>query len=231
MRGLHRSDHAQPGEAWDVLQRHHLRVLHTPAMIIALVPAQHLFVGVQHDAVAAVTDGVGGHLHLATVGLAHCRLEFFRRGHQQSAVVRVVAVVSQHRRATAAKRAIHEQLHAVHLQPATGVGVETALAQVVERALVAVGIGIDAQRQLALVGQPLHQRQVLPRHAHVVHAGQAIAHRRLQRGQQALLAGCILHRRDMRADQHGSAIDQHTGRLTSGIAHDAPTFRLPVTTQ
>ena len=65
----------------------------------------------------------------------------------------------------------------------------------------AIGIGVDAQRQFALVSQTLHQRQILARHAHVMHTGQTIADRRLQCCLQALFAGGIVQCRNLPIDQ------------------------------
>src|SRR5690606_37267883 len=137
------------------------------------IAAEHVGVGIEHGAVAAVTDGVGGYLHPALAGTADDGLVGLGLPRQQAVVAGVVAVLLLQRRAAAAQRAIREQLDAVHPQPAAFVGVQAVVAQVGEGIAVAAGVGGDAQRQPALVGKAAHQRQVRARDAHVVHAGQA----------------------------------------------------------
>ncbi len=145
--------------------------------------------------------------------------------------MRVIAVIGQQRRTTTTQRAIHEQFDAAHFQPATGVLVGPVRAQIGQRLAVAIGIGVDAQWQPPGIGEAAHQGQIGARYAHVVHAGQALADRFIQRAGQHLLAGGLARRRDRGLHQRHRFIDKHPARLALGIARDASTRRLPVALQ
>ena len=230
MRGLHRGDHAQCGESRKFLWRHHLRMFDAPAMIGLRRIAQHARIGIHHQPVAAVADGVRRHLHAAAARLAHGRLQRRRFGHQQATVAGIVAVVLQQGGAPAAQRAVGIQLHAPHLQAAAGMAVQPAGTQVRQRRVVAIGIGVDAQGQPPLVGELLHQCQVLARYAHVVHAGESVAHGSLGGLLQRLPAVSGIGRRHHRMDERHGRIDEHAGRAAARSL-DTAAIRLPLAVQ
>ena len=77
-------------------------MLDAPAMVAARIRAQGVGIGIQRQAIAAVADRVGRHLHAATLRLRAGIGQLLRGHHQQATIAMVVAVVLQHRRATAA---------------------------------------------------------------------------------------------------------------------------------
>ena len=228
MGGLHRGNHLERRETRQVVAVHHLGVFDAPAVVGVRLRAQHRVVGVEHDAVAAVADGVAGRLDAAAVGLGHARRIRGRLGHQQAAVAGFVAVVLDERGAAAAQRTVHVELHAAHGQPARGMFVGAHRAQRVQGRGITVGVGADAQRQLAGVGETTHQAQVGQGHTHVVHAGQAIRHRGGERALQCFGAQGVVGLRHDGIDQRGGGVDEHAGRLAGFVAQDAATVRLPV---
>ena len=216
-------------EARNVLGSDDLRVFDTPAVVGGGgFVTEHLGIRVKHDAVAAVADGVRADLQAAAAGLAHQPLELVGRGHQQAAVAVLVAVVLDQRRAAAAERTVGIELERAHVETAAGVVVGAVLAQPGERVGIAVGHRVDAQRQVALVGQALEGAQLLQRHAGVVHAGQAARDRVLRgRGEHAL-GGGVVERRHLALDQADGTVHEDAGRLALGVADDLPALGLPV---
>src|SRR3546814_7111947 len=89
------------------------------------------------------------------LGLAHDAFIGRRIGDQQAAVAGLVAVVGQQRSAAAAERTIDVQFDAAHFQASAGMAIDAVRAQVRQRLAVAVGVGVDAQGQLAGIGEAL----------------------------------------------------------------------------
>src|SRR5690606_41929589 len=129
-----------------------------------------------------------------------------------------------------AQRAVGADLRPAHLHAATGMFVGTLRAQVGRRVTVAVGVGVDAQRQLARIGEALVQRQVFARNAHVVHAGQAVAGGGGERAFQRLGEPGVVRPWHLRPYQIHRLVDEHAGRLAVG-AQDAAAIGLPVAGQ
>ncbi len=170
---------------------------------------------------------MGRHLHVASACLAHRGLVARRIGDQQAAIAVIIAVFLQHGRTPAAQRTVDVQLHSTHFQTSAGVAVESVGAQIRQRVSVTVGIGVHPQREAALIGEALEQGQILARHAHVVHASQAMPHRRIERLGGRLLAGRVIGGRNHRVHQSHRAIDEYAVRLAAG-ALDAAAIRLPI---
>ena len=63
-------------------------------------------IGVEDVAVRTVADRVGRHLHAAIARFDHRSFERGRLRHEQATLAWLVMVVGQHRRATAAQRAV-----------------------------------------------------------------------------------------------------------------------------
>ena len=227
VRGLHRGHQLQAGKARDVARRDHLRMLDAPAMVARGLVAQHARVGVEHDAVAAVADGMRRHLQSAVPRAAHGGLEAGLVLHQQAAIAGIVAVVLDQRGAAAAQRAVDHQLDAAHVQAPGRMPVRTVAAHRLDRVRAAAGIGLHAHAERATVGEALHQREAVVAGAHVVHAGQAEAGHVLQRAREGLFLPGRVRLRRGRVDQVRGHVDEHARGLAV-LAHHQATVGLPV---
>ena len=103
-------------EAADVVERDHLRVLDPRAQRVALFLRQHRLEGVEHEAVAGVADRVDVQLPALRSCQRRQLLHLLARGNDETAVMRLIAVVLHQRRAAAAERAVGIRFHGAHLQ-------------------------------------------------------------------------------------------------------------------
>src|SRR5437762_3131445 len=106
MRRLHRRNHAQPGETWDVLRTDHLRVLDAEAMICRRKCGQCRFESVEHYAVSAITDSVDVDLESVSQRPICPGANVLGSRDEQSGVGRLVAVRCQKPGAARAERAV-----------------------------------------------------------------------------------------------------------------------------
>ena len=108
---LHGGEDAQLPEARDVRGVEDLRVLDAEAGVLRRrVLAEGRLVGVEHDPVGAVPDGVGPDLEAVGEGEARGLQDPLGRRDQQARVAGVVRVGLEERRATGAERAVGVEL-------------------------------------------------------------------------------------------------------------------------
>ena len=108
---------AQLGEAADVLLADDLGVLDPQPGIARLgdgLPGRG--VGVEHQGVPLVADGVGGDLPAVAQGRGRRRLEDLGLDQEQPGVPRVVASTGEQQAAARAHRAVDEELDGPHLE-------------------------------------------------------------------------------------------------------------------
>ena len=161
-----------------------------------------------------------GHLQATALGAFDQLRETRRLDQDQAAVAGIVAVVLGHGRAAAAERPVDQELHPAHLQPLAGMCVGAVRAQPVQRAAIAIGIGADPQRQAPCVGEAAQLLEIGQRGAHVVQAGQPLAHGGGQGEVQRTVGIGLVQVRGHRRDQPLGLVDEHAGRPAAGGAHD-----------
>jgi len=107
--------------------------------------SQEASVGVQHQPVGAVSDGVGGDLIAVLKRFAADVVVKFLRGNLQSPVPRIVGVRFQHKGAAGSQRPVGINLYCVDLQT---VGfVNSVFQEMVEIFLIGIDHGVDADFQ------------------------------------------------------------------------------------
>src|SRR5437762_14040040 len=110
MRGLHRGNHAEPGEARNVLRADHLGVLDSETMVGLGKSSQRSIESIEHDAVAAIANGVDVDLKPVLQRPVRPGANVLRTRDEQSRIGRFVAVWSEQRRAARSERAVGVQL-------------------------------------------------------------------------------------------------------------------------
>src|SRR5690606_22251218 len=114
VRGLHRRDHAELREARDVVGVEDLRVLDAEAVDGGGVLVERGLVRIEHEAVAAVADGVRVHLEAGGQRAAGDVLDVRGRRDEQAAGAGVVGVRLEQRRTARAQRAVLVELDAAY---------------------------------------------------------------------------------------------------------------------
>ncbi len=222
MRRLHRGDDAEWGEARDVVRRHDdLRVLDAVAARSPAGLRDGPLVGVEHDPVGPVADGVSVHLQVAAHRPFDDLAILVGRRDEEAPVARIVAVVFEQRRAPAAEGAVHEELERADGEPPGVVEERAVLAEVVQRFACPTDHRVEPDRELPGVGSGAVERDRREVDARFVDAGQPVARR---------LSECPLHlnlplhiRRPRRevVDEEHRGIDEDARRPPVGVADDA----------
>ena len=219
--GLHRGDDPQLGEARDVGVGDDLRMLVAPARGLGVGPEACLE-PVQHQAVAAIADGVHGDLGPRGLRPLHQGQALVALGQLQAQRIGV-AVGLQQGRAARSQGAVHIELDALHADQAGGVRLR-ALGQ---HLLGAAGIHVvvDADMEGALGGLVAQQGQIVGHDAHIGHAGPAARGVELTGLAQGLALEGLVRRRDDVPHQALGVVDQHAVGLAVGALQDVAAGR------
>jgi len=92
--GLHRRDHRIAFEEGEIVRVNHLGVFDAPAAVV--FPSQETAVGLEHQPVGAVANGMRGHLVMVFQGFAADVVVIFLTGDLQSLVSGIVGIGFQH---------------------------------------------------------------------------------------------------------------------------------------
>ena len=187
------------------------------------VVGEGIAISIQHQAIAAIADGVGRDLHAARPGAAKDRAQILERRHQQP-VARRILVGREQRRPARAQRAVHIELDAAHLHQPARIAVRATFKQVV--GILRGHVEIGMQWQFALPSEFGEQGRLFRAGAHIGHTGPAA--RRIK--PRRLRQGFAPHRRRQRGqpafDKLDRVVDQHAGGRAGSIAFDASAFRI-----
>src|SRR5262249_26890373 len=104
-------DHAERGEAADVLRAAHAAVLDAVAVIGARMRRERVRVDVEHGGDGAVADGVGPHLPARAMGPRDDPAEALDVRLEETPVAGLALEVAAHGRGAADQRSVGEHLH------------------------------------------------------------------------------------------------------------------------
>ena len=171
MHRLHGRNHAHGGKAGNVVVAENLGVLHTKAMIGRGIRAERGIVGVEHDAVAAIADGVGVHLEAGAQRPRGDVLNVRGSAEEQAPIIGVIAVRFEKCRSARAKCPVGVQLERADPE---SIVVQSALRPAREvmgdRGRIVAHHDVEAERNLARLRHLLQQVDRRARLARVVQA-------------------------------------------------------------
>ena len=177
---LHRRDHAELREAWDVGRRDVLCVLDAPPTIrLARIRAERALVDVEHLPVRAVADRVRRELEVVAHRDVRDLLEARRLLERKSRAARQVGVRREQPGAIGAERAVDLALDGAHREETIraadhAIAVEQA---VHPRLRLEAHHDVEPQRELALVGDAPEQIDRRERASRIVERGDPLGQR------------------------------------------------------
>ena len=212
---LHAGDDAEPGETRNVRVGEHLRVLDAEA---APGDADTLH-RVEGQRVRAVSDRVHTRLEPGVARLAQQPLQLFRRNQHEPHVYRIVTVRRVQRGASRAEGAVEPELERAHDHPAVADNLVPSLA-VLRPRLASAERHVIAERKASALHESAIRGERGEIDAHLVDAGQALGHALGDRVDDGALEALDGRRRDHRAHQLLSGIDEQPGGLAVGVLDD-----------